>query len=136
MTGQVPIRYVDPEQDAQALQRIALEAARILNPGEEIVFIVAENTAAMSIKRDSVVITTTRIIAIRPGASGRVSFHDYLWQDVLDVGVEEGMLSAEIVIETPAGKQQVGWIARHQAKHLCEMARQIEREWRERRQIT
>jgi hypothetical protein len=120
--GQIPIRYVDPEQDTLALQRIAQLAARILAPGEEIVFIAAENTAAMSVKRDSVVITTNRIIAFRPGALGRETFHDYRWQDVLDVGMEEGMLSTEIVIETPTGKRQVGWIAREQAKRLHEIA--------------
>jgi hypothetical protein len=136
VAGQIPIRYVDPEQDAKAVQAIAREAARILAPGEEIIFIAAENRTAMSVKRDSVVITTTRIIAIRPGPLARVAFHDYPWHDVLDVCMKEGMLSTEIVIETSTGQQQVGWVASEQAKRLYEIARQIERDWRERRRIT
>ena len=68
MTRQIPIRYIDPEQDAYALQSIALEAARILAPGEEILFIAAENTAAKAVKRDAVAVTTNRIIVYRPGA--------------------------------------------------------------------
>ena len=135
MTGQIPIRYVDPEQDARALQRIAHEAAWILAPGEEILFIAAEDTAATSVKRDSVVITTCRIIAFRPSEVGRVSFRDYPWQDILDVGMAEGMLSTEIVIDTPAGKRQVGWITRESAGRLCDVARQMAREWRERHRV-
>ena len=135
MTGQIPIRHIDPEQDARALQRIAREAAWILAPDEEVLFIAAEDTASMSVKRDSIVITTSRIIAFRPTALGRVNFHDYPWQDVLDIDIEAGVLSTALVIETAAGKQQVGWIPSEPAERLRAIARQAEREWRERRRI-
>jgi hypothetical protein len=133
VTAQIQIRYVDPEQDAAALQVIAREAARILIPTEEILFIAAEDGTAMSIKRDSVVVTTNRIIGFSPGVPGRVSFRDHLWKDVLDVSLNEGVLSTQIVVETEAGAREVGWIPKVQAQRVYGLARRMEREWREKR---
>ena len=135
MTAQIQIRYLDPEQDAAALQTIAREAARIMVPGEEILCIAAENRTSVSIKRDSVVVTTRRIIGISPGLPGRVSFRSHLWQDVLDVSMNEGILSSQIVVETHAGAREVGWIPREQANLLYGIARRMERDWREKRHI-
>ena len=131
MTAQIQIRYLDPEQDAAALQTIAREAARIMVPGEEILCIAAENRTSMSIKRDSVVVTTRRIVGFSPGLPGRVSFRSHLWQDVLDVSMNEGILSSQIVVETRAGAREVGWIPREQANLLYGIARRMERDWRE-----
>ena len=135
MTAQIQIRYLDPEQDAAALQTIAREAARIMVPGEEILCIAAENRTSLSIKRDSVVVTTRRIIGISPGLPGRVSFRSHLWQDVLDVSMNEGILSSQIVVETHAGAREVGWIPKEQANLLYGIARRMERDWREKRHI-
>jgi len=135
VTAQIQIRYLDPEQDAAALQTIAREAARIMVPGEEILCIAAENRTSVSIKRDSVVVTTRRIIGISPGLPGRVSFRSHLWQDVLDVSMNEGILSSQIVVETHAGAREVGWIPREQANLLYGIARRMERDWREKRHI-
>ncbi len=64
-----------------------------------------------------------------------MSFHDYQWQDVLDVSMKQGMLSTEIVIETAAGKQEIGAIEKEQARRLYGLAQQLEQEWREKRRV-
>ena len=135
MTGPVPIRHVEPGQDTESLQKVAREVSKILTPNEEILYIATQSMTAMSIKKDSVVVTSTRIIGFSPGVLGRVSFHDYQWRDVLDVSMKQGMLSTEIVIETAAGKQVVGSIAKEQAKRLYGIAQQLEQEWREKRRV-
>src|SRR5215210_300454 len=106
----VPIRHIEPSQDTEALQKVAKDVSKILTPGEEILYIATQNITAMSIRKDSIVITTNRIIGFSPGILGRVSFNDYQWQDVLDVSMKQGMLSTEIVIETASGKHEVGAI--------------------------
>ena len=133
MTQDIPTRPIDPAQDLPAVEAISRTVAPMLAPGEEILFIVAEDTAAMAVKRDSVVITTDRIIAFRPSETGPASFHDHPWQDVLDIRMEEGMLSTEMVIDTPAGVQHVGWIPMNQADRLYAIARRMEQESRQRR---
>lgn len=131
----IHIRHVEPDQDADALQKVARDVSKILTPNEEILFIATQNVTAMSIRRDSVVVTTNRIIGFSPGVLGRVSFKDYQWQDVLDVSMKQGMLSTEIVIETASGKHEVGAIDKEQAKRLYGIAQQMEQEWREKRRV-
>lgn len=135
MTQPVPIRYVEPTQDSEALQKVARDVAKILTSNEEILYIAVQNSTALSIKKDSVVVTSNRIIGFSPGVLGRVSFHDYLWQDVLNVSMKQGMLSTEIIIETAAGKFDIGAIDKEQAKRLYGFAQQLEQEWREKRRV-
>ena len=58
MTGPIPIRHVEPDQDTEALQKVAREVAKILTPTEEIVYIAMQNATALWIERRSVVVTT------------------------------------------------------------------------------
>jgi hypothetical protein len=109
--------------------------AKILTPTEEILYIATQNATALSIRKDSVVVTTNRIIGFSPGVLGRVSFNDFQWQDVLDVSMKQGMLSTEIVISTAAGQHEVGAIDKEQAKRLYGIAQQLEQEWREKRRV-
>lgn len=131
----IPIRHVEADQDVDALQKVARDVSKILTPNEEILYIATQNLTAMSIRKDSVVVTTNRIIGFSPGVLGRVSFNDYQWQDVLDVSMKQGMLSTEIIIETASGKHEVGAIDKEQAKRLYGIAQQMEQEWREKRRI-
>lgn len=135
MTNPFHIRHVEADQDKGTLQKVAQEVSKILTPNEEILYIATQNATALSIRKDAVVVTTNRIIGFSPGVLGRVSFHDYLWQDVLDVSMKQGMLSTEIVIETAAGKREVGAIDKEQAKRLYGLAQQLEQEWREKRRV-
>lgn len=68
----MPIRYVEPGQDTQRLQKVARDVGRILTPNEEILDIALQNSTALSIKNDSVAITANRIIWVQsrnPGTS-------------------------------------------------------------------
>lgn len=131
----IPIKFVEPGQDNEALQKVAHEVAKILTANEEILYIALQNMTAMTIKKDAVVVTSNRIIGFNPGVLGRVSFHDYQWRDVLDVSMKQGMLSTEIMVETSGGRQVVGSIDKEQAKRLYGIAQQLEQEWREKRRV-
>jgi hypothetical protein len=131
----IAIRYVEAGQDIAALQKVARDVSKILTASEEILYIATQNITAMSVKKDSVVVTTSRIIGFSPGVLGRVSFHDYQWQDVPDVSMKQGFLSTEIVIETASGKHEIGAIDKEQAKRLYGIAQQMEQDWREKRRV-
>ena len=68
--AQVPIRYTDASQEAEALQKVAADVAKILTPNEEILYIALQNNTALSIVKDSVVATTNRIICYKQHAGG------------------------------------------------------------------
>lgn len=133
---QTPIRYVDPSQESSALQSIARDVAKIPTPSEEILYVALQNAMALSLKKDSVVTTGNRILVYRPHVLGRVDFDDFLWQDVENVTVKQGVLSAEVTVTTSDGRSAtLGGLDKDQAKRLYGISQQLEQEWREKRRI-
>ena len=130
------IRETDPSQSTETLKKIAAEVARILTPNEEILYIALQNATAMSIKKDSVVATSNRVIIYQPSLLGRVDFTDFLWQDVANARIRQGMLSTEFSAETTDGRKAiVGGLDKDQAKRLYGICQQMEQEWREKRRV-
>jgi hypothetical protein len=135
-TGSIPIRFTDPTQETGALQTVAREVAGILTPNEEILYIALQNQTALSIKKDSVVATSNRVILYQPQIVGRVNFTDYQWQDVKNTRIQQGVLATEFTVETVDGrKSAAGGLDKNQAKRLYGICQQMEQEWREKRRI-
>lgn len=134
--GTIPIRDADPGQDQAALQAVAREVATILTPSEEILFIALQNRTAISLKRDSVVATSNRLVNYRPSVLGRRDFADFPWEDVKDVRLKDGMLSSEVHVELIDGRAEVaGNLDKGQARRFYGIAQAKEQEWREKRRI-
>ena len=131
-----PIRYMDPSQQTDALQKVAADVSKILTPNEEILYIALQNNTALSIRKDSVVATSNRVICYKPGVLGRVVFEDFLWQDVKDARISQGFLSTEFTVATVTGQRAVlGGLDKEQAKRLYGICQQMEQEWREKRRV-
>lgn len=134
--GKVPIRSVDPSQETEALQQIAAEVAKVLTPNEEILYIALQNQMALSVRKDCVVATNNRVILYRPDVLGRVNFDNFLWQDVQNAQIQQGMLSSEFQVETVDGtRNALGNLDKEQAKRLYGVCQQMEQEWREKRRV-
>jgi HPt (histidine-containing phosphotransfer) domain-containing protein len=135
-TDSIPIRFTDPSQEAASLQNVARDIAGILTPNEEILYIALQNQTALSIKKDSVVATSNRVILYQPQIVGRVHFTDYQWQDVKNTKIQQGVLATEFTVETVDGRKSVaGGLDKSQAKRLYGICQQMEQEWREKRRI-
>lgn len=134
--GKVPIRNDDPSQETEAVQEIAAEVVKVLTPNEEILYIAMQNQTALSLRKDCVVATNNRVILYRPDVLGRVSFANFLWQDVRNAQIHQGMLSSEFQVETVDGRQDVlGNLDKEQAKRLYGVCQQSDQEWREKRRV-
>ena len=132
----LPIRETDPSQDTDALRRVVDEVARLLTPNEELLYVALQNATALSMKKDCAVVTSNRLILYRPGLFGAANFDDWLWQDVKDVTIKQGMLSTEVTVEgVSGGRSVIGGLDKHQARRLYGLAQQLEQEWREKRRI-
>jgi hypothetical protein len=132
----VPIRYTDPSQETEALQQVAADVSKVLTPNEEILYIALQNITALSIRKDSVVATTNRVIFYKPAVLGRVVFEDFLWQDVKETKISQGFLSTDFSYETVKGQRGVlGGLDKDQAKRLYGICQQMEQEWREKRRV-
>jgi hypothetical protein len=134
--GNLPIQHTDPDQDQDTLARVVDGVQSILTPNEEILYIALQNKMSLSLKKDSVVATNNRFIIYRPDILGRVRFSDYLWEDVKDVKIHEGMLTADVNVELVDGRQEaLGGLDKTQVRRLYAICQQKEQEWREKRRI-
>ena len=133
---QIPVQQIDPDQDRSVLARVAREVGTILTPNEEILYVALQNATALSVVKDSVVATNNRLIFYRPSVIGRVDFADYLWEDVKNVAIKEGLLAAELSVELIDGRaDRVGNLDKSQIRRLYAISQQKELEWREKRRI-
>jgi hypothetical protein len=134
--GNLPIKQVDPGQDEAALAQVASEVQTLLTPNEEILYVALQNMTAMSVKKDSAVATSNRLIMYRPALLGRVQFSDYLWEDVKNVRIHEGTFASDLSVELIDGRQEsLGNLDKAQARRLYAVCQQKEQEWREKRRI-
>jgi hypothetical protein len=134
--AKVTIRHTDASQETEALQKVAEDVSKILTPNEEILYIALQNKTALSMKKDSVVATSNRVICYKPGMLGRVVFEDFAWQDVKDAKIAQGFLATTFTVETVNGQRSMlGGLDKDQAKRLYGICQQMEQEWREKRRV-
>jgi hypothetical protein len=132
----VPIRYSDPSQESDEVQRAAAEVAKILTGNEEIYYIAMQNGMALSSAPDHVVATSNRIIFVDARVLGQVKLVDLLWQDVKDSQVEQGMFSSAFqIIGVDDGVTRLGELDKEQAKRLYSICQQMDLDWREKRRV-
>jgi hypothetical protein len=134
--GDLPIKYIDDGQDQAALAGVVKDVRTILTPTEEILYIAMQNITALSVKKDSIVATNNRLIIYRPAVFGGVQFSDYLWEDIADVKLHEGMLAGDLTVHLINGQQEsLSGLDKAQVRRLYAVAQQKEQEWREKRRI-
>ena len=133
---QIPVQQIDPDQDRGLLAKVARDVGTILTSNEEILYVALQNATALSISKDSVVATNNRVIFYRPALLGRVNFADYLWEDVKNVAIKEGLLAAEMTVELIDGRtDRAGNLDKSQIRRLYAISQQKEQEWREKRRV-
>ena len=126
----------DPSQDSDLVRGVAADVAKILTPNEDVLYIASQNVTAMSPRPDCVVATTNRVILYRQDVLGRVSFADFLWQDVKNTHIGQGMLSSRFTVELTDGRSEVmDNLDKDQAKRLYSVCQQMDQEWREKRRV-
>jgi hypothetical protein len=134
--SEMPIEQVDPDQDSAAIQQVAREIAKILTANEQVLYIALQGKTTLSVKKDSAVATTNRLILYRPAILGRVDFTDYLWEDIENVTLKDGMLSSELIVESSRkGNDFSAGLDKGQARRLYAVCQQKEQEWREKRRV-
>ena len=132
----IPIRFSDETQQSSGVQAIAADVAKVLTPNEEILYIAMQNRMALSLRKDSVVATTNRLILFRAQILGQAAFDDFQWQDVSNATIKQGVLSTEFQVEAVDGRQaSMGDLDKEQAKRLYSVCQQMEQEWREKRRV-
>ena len=107
----------------------------LLTANERVERIAHQNSTVIVQRRDAVVCTNNRLIIYRAGWLGKLTFEDFLWQDVLDAHLKEGSFSSTFIVNTKAGQRSLTNVSKIQARRLYTLCQQREQEWRERRRL-
>ena len=127
-------KFVNEEQDPSVVEQVHSKVSEILTDGEEIRYIAVQKKLVMNISPECVVLTNKRFIIYKPKMLGRVEFEDYIWRDLHDAHVKEGMRSATLTMETVNGHHiSVDNLPKSQARRLYTLAQSMEKKGLEER---
>ncbi|MEB3380377.1 PH domain-containing protein [Flavobacterium psychrophilum] len=131
-------KFLNEEQDPKAIEKIASKLNGILMNGEEVEYIAVQKKPAVNLSPDCVALTNKRIIFCRPKNLGlSMEFQDYIWKNISDCHLKEGILGAEFTIKTVKGEvNKIDYLPKTQARKLYTVAQEQEEIQKEiRRQI-
>jgi len=128
-------KFLSEEQDPAQVQQVLAKVRQILTSGEEILY-VAVQKPIINFSPDSVVLTNKRFIVYRPTLLGGANFQDYIWRDLHDARLSEGIFNSTITMKTIAGQLfSVGDLPKAQARKLYAYAQEMEERVRDERRI-
>jgi len=117
-----------PKNAAKAIRKVQ----DLLTEDEKIEYVAVQKTTA-SFSPDCAAATNKRLIFCRPKQFGlSMNFEDYLWKEIADCHLQEGILGAEFAIVTTIGmRNKLSRIPKSQARKLYRIAQLREEEMQE-----
>jgi hypothetical protein len=98
----------------------------ILTPDESVNFSVTQMPIA-GLKPDVVVLTNKRFIIYHPGLLG-CKFDDFLWRDLMNVKLSEGLLGAKLMFEAKGQKISIDKLPKQEARKAYSFIQEKEQE--------
>lgn len=131
-------KYLNESQDPKTVEKIYGKVRELLTTGEVIEYIAVQKKPAVNISPDCLALTNKRIIFCRPRNLGlSMDFDDYLWKEIEDCHMKEGILGATFTVNTVKQESiQIDFLPKSQARMLYRYAQEQEEKMTEyRRQI-
>jgi len=126
-------KYLNEEQDPKAVEKLLEKVNQLLTAEETVEYIAVQKKPAMNFSPDCIALTNKRIIFCRPKNFGlSMDFQDYLWKDIADCHMREGILGADFTIKTiRAQMDMLDYLPKAQARRLYQFAQGKEEEMAE-----
>lgn len=129
-------KFLNEEQDPNVINNVYSKVSEILTKDEEIVYIAVQNKPVVNIAPDCVVLTNRRFIIYRPKLLGRIDFTDYIWRDLRDAKLKEGLMGATLTMLTIHDQRfSVEYLPKKQARKLYSIAQEMEELVKEERRV-
>jgi uncharacterized protein YaiL (DUF2058 family) len=104
-----------------------IEKVRGILTQDEAIEGIAVQLSIAGLRPDAVVVTNKRFILYHPSLLG-VSFEDYLWRDLFDVRLSEGILGGTLSFTARGKRQQVDKLDKTEARTVYRIAQLREQE--------
>lgn len=126
-------KFLNEEQDPKNVEKLLSKVEGLLTAGEEVEYIAVQKKPAINLSPDCIALTNKRIIFCRPKNLGfSMDFQDYLWKDIADCHMKEGILGADFKIKTIRGQiNMLDYLPKAQARKLYQFAQGKEEEMHE-----
>lgn len=120
-------KYLNEEQDPKAVEKILHKVRGLLTNGETIEYIAVQKKT-INLSPDCIALTNKRIIFCRPKALGlSMDFQDYLWKDIANCHLKEGIMGATFSIQTVRrGYNMMDYLPKAQARKLYQYSQERE----------
>jgi len=130
-------RFLNEEQDPSTVNKVYQKISEILTRNEEIAYIaVQKKPLNLNLSPDCIVLTTRRFIVYHPRVFGQVEFEDYIWRELKDAQIKEGIVGATFTISTVRGEQfTIEHLPKAQARRLYSYAQEMEENVLEERRL-
>jgi len=126
-SGNLLKKLMNEEQDPGVVEAVHEKFSGILTTDEEVLYIAVQKKPVVNVSPDSVLLTNRRMVICRPKLLGGFEFEDYLWRDIGDVHLKEGLIGATLTIMTVAGKQLViDYLPKAQARRAYSISQEME----------
>ena len=126
-------KFLNEDQDPKAVEKIVEKVKGLLIIDESIEYIAVQRKPAINLSPDCIALTNKRVIFCRPKNLGfSMEFEDFLWKDVGDTHIKEGILGAEFSVKTISGNQVIlDYLPKSQARKLYQFSQGKEEEMNE-----
>lgn len=126
-------KFLNEKQDPNAVKKIHGKVSELLTSTESIEYIAVQSKPAINLSPDCIALTNKRIIFCRPKSFGlSMDFQDFLWKDVGDCHIKEGILGATFFVKTIKGRVIfLDYLPKAQARLLYRYAQEREEEMSE-----
>jgi len=126
-------KYLNEEQDPKAVEKLLTKVEQLLTAGEVVEYIAVQKKPAINISPDCITLTNKRIIFCRPKNFGlSMDFQDFLWKDIRDCHMKEGILGADFTVKTIRAQViMLDYLPKAQARKLYQFAQGKEEEMTE-----
>lgn len=123
-------KFLIDDQEPKAVEKIIDKVKGLLTNGETLDYIAVQKKPALNLSPDCIALTNKRIIFCRPRTFGlAMEFQDYLWKDIHDCHMSEGILGATFKIKTIHGQINIlDYLPKNQARKIYQYAQGKEEE--------
>ncbi|MCQ9634465.1 PH domain-containing protein [Chryseobacterium sp. WG23] len=125
-------KFLNEEQDPQAVEKLLGRINSLLTLQEAVEYIAVQKKPVINLSPDCIALTNRRIIFCRPKTFGlSMDFQDYSWVDVADCHIKEGIVGSTFIMRTTSNyTNTMDYLPKNQARKLYQFAQEVEERMR------
>ncbi|MBP6789301.1 MAG: PH domain-containing protein [Candidatus Promineofilum sp.] len=125
-------QYLTENQDPQQVERIYDKVSQLLTRGEQVIYIAVQKALTYDPTPEIVVLTNRRFMHYRQNLMGSAQFTDYIWRELKEAKLEEGVMRATLTLFAANGETlRIDNLVKEQARRLYAIAQEMEENVRE-----